>query len=110
FSVAHDHYIQIPANLTLLGKALVTMEGTVEKLDPELSLIKFAEPFGRQLLKERYKPKRMAVNFLHQWTEMGEVLMDVPKNLRDVASMVKKGKLPVEISIAKAEMFLHKLD
>ncbi|HLR52680.1 MAG TPA: ABC transporter, partial [Candidatus Avamphibacillus sp.] len=42
--------------------------------------------------------------------EMGEVLMDVPKNLRDVAAMVKKGKLPVEISISKAEMFLHKLD
>ncbi len=110
FSVAHDHYIQIPANLTLLGKSLATMEGTVEKLDPELSIIKVAEPFGRQMLRERYRPKRMAKDLFHQWTEMGEVLMDMPKNLRDVASIVKKGKLPVEISISKADMFLHKLD
>src|SRR5690625_3761725 len=72
FSVAHDHYIQIPANLTLLGKALATMEGTVEKLDPELSIIKVAEPFGRQMLRERYRPKRMAKDLFHQWTEMGE--------------------------------------
>src|SRR5699024_6637839 len=45
-----------------------------------------------------------------QWTVMGEVLMDVPKNLRDVASIVTKWKLPVEISILKTEMFLLKLE
>lgn len=110
FSVAHAHYIQIPADMTLLGKALITMEGTVEKLDPELSIIKVAEPFGRQLLRERYRPKRLAKNFFHHWSEMGEALTDLPRNLQDIAAMVKKGKLPVEISLAKADMFLHKLD
>jgi ubiquinone biosynthesis protein len=109
-SVAHAHYIQIPANMTLLGKALVTMEGTVERLDPDISIVKVAQPFGRQLLKERYRPKRMAEHLFNQWVEMGGVLTDMPKNLRDIAAMVKKGKLPVEISIAKADMFLHKLD
>src|SRR5699024_649252 len=57
-----------------------------------------------------YRPKRMAKDLFHQWREVGDVLMDVPKNLRDVASMGKQGKLPVEISISQAAMFLHKLD
>src|SRR5699024_12289692 len=52
FSVAHDHYIQIPANLTLLGEALATMEGTVEKLAPDLSIITVAPPLGRQSVRQ----------------------------------------------------------
>ena len=38
FTIAHEHRIQIPTDLTLVGKTLLTMEGMVEKLDPNLSI------------------------------------------------------------------------
>lgn len=110
FSLAHQHYIQIPADLTLLGKALLTMESMVENLDPDLSLMKMAKPFGRKLLIERYHPKRWIGKFLHQSFEAGEALTDVPKNLQQLTSNVKNGKVPVEISVKKADMFLKKMD
>ena len=110
FSIAHQYHIQLPSELTLLGKTLLTMEGIVEKLDPDLSIVKMAEPFGRQLLKERYQPKKLAETFFNQWNEFGEILTDIPQNIKDVTSILKKGKLPVEISIDKAEVFLNKLN
>lgn len=110
FSIAHQYHIQLPSELTLLGKTLLTMEGIVEKLDPDLSIVKMAEPFGRQLLKERYQPKKLAETFFNQWSEFGEILTDIPQNIKDVTSILKKGKLPVEISIDKAEVFLNKLN
>ncbi len=60
FSVAYRHNIQLPTDLTILGKSLLTLEGTVEKLNQEISIIAVAEPFGRQLLMERLNPKNMA--------------------------------------------------
>ena len=110
FSIAHQYHIQLPSELTLLGKTLLTMEGIVEKLDPDLSIVKMAEPFGRQLLKERYQPKKLAETFFNQWSEFSEILTDIPQNIKDVTSILKKGKLPVEISIDKAEVFLNKLN
>lgn len=61
FLVAYRHNIRIPPDLTLLGKTLLTMEGIVVKLDPEISILKVAEPFGRRLLMERYDPKKLLV-------------------------------------------------
>lgn len=110
FSVAQKHRIQIPADLSLMGKSLLTMEGMVAKLDPDLSIVKIAEPFGRQLLKERYRPKKVAEGVFNQWGEYGEILIDLPRQLQELASITKKGKLPLEISVPQAAVFLRKLD
>ncbi|MEN1968033.1 AarF/ABC1/UbiB kinase family protein [Lentibacillus sp. N15] len=110
FSVAQRHYIQIPANLTLLGKTLLTMESMVERLDPDISIMKIAEPFGRKLFKEQYHPKKLAESAFRQWSEYGEIIADIPKNIRELTSIVKRGKLPIEISMDKADLFIKKLN
>ncbi|MBP2257746.1 ubiquinone biosynthesis protein [Virgibacillus campisalis] len=108
--VSHKHQIHIPADLTLLGKTLATLESMVVKLDPEISIIKLAEPFGRQLLFERFRPKNIAENVVNEWSEVSETLADVPETIRDLKTMIKQKKLPIELSFSKAENFLNKLD
>jgi ubiquinone biosynthesis protein len=109
-SVARQHHIFIPTELTLLGKTLMTMEGIVERLDPGLSIIQVAKPFGHLLLKERYRPKRLAENAFDELNEFREALTDIPQTIKDVTAVIRKGKVPIEISVSKAEFFLKKLD
>lgn len=110
FSVAQKHRILIPTDLSLVGKSLLTMEGIVAKLDPDLSIIKIAEPFGRKLLKERYQPKKVAESAFNQGIEYSEILLDLPKQLQELVSLARKGKLPLEISVPQAAIFVRKLD
>lgn len=110
FSVAYQHHIQIPSDLTLLGKTLLTIEGMVEKLDPELSIIKVAEPFGRQLLKERYHPKRLAKQVFNCLVEYGETLAQLPKHVQELSAVVQKGKIHMEIKIPEYDRLLTSLD
>ncbi|MEK5391393.1 AarF/ABC1/UbiB kinase family protein [Margalitia sp. FSL K6-0131] len=110
FSIAFKHHIQIPADLTLLGKTLLTMEGTVEMLDPELSIMNIAEPFGRKLLKERLHPKKVAENAASYLFEYGDILSQLPKHIQELTSTIKKGKLRMEITVPELEQFLKKLD
>ncbi|MED4225252.1 2-polyprenylphenol 6-hydroxylase [Neobacillus cucumis] len=110
FSVAYRHRIQIPTDLTILGKTLLTIEGIVEKLDPDLSIIKVAEPFGKQIVKDRLKPKNVAEKVWNHLFEYSEIMNEFPKTVKDFTSIMKKGKMRVEISTPELDDFLKKLN
>ncbi|GGA32222.1 ABC1 kinase family protein [Paenibacillus physcomitrellae] len=110
FRVAFRHRIMLPSELTLVGKALLTMEGVVTALDPDISVFDIAEPYGLQLLKERVNP----VNVFKQWSDKipdyWDLLTDVPKNIKILSTLVKKGKVQVELTVPELNAFLRRLD
>lgn len=110
FRLAFQHSIRIPADLSLLGKTLLTVEGVVENLDPEFSILDIAEPFGRRLLKERYHPKNVAETVWKQVSDYGELILDFPKHMKEFTSLVKRGRLRMEVGIPELDLFLKKLD
>lgn len=109
-AVAYAHRIQIPADLTILAKALLTMESLLEQLDPEFSIMNAAEPFGKQLLKERYHPKKLALDAWTQLSEYADILTDLPRKLREVTATIQSGKLRTEITIPELQNLLVKMD
>jgi Predicted unusual protein kinase len=110
FRAAFKHSIKIPSDLTLLGKTLLTVEGVVEKLNPDFRIIDVAEPFGRRLAKERLHPKYIAENAWKHVTDYTELLMDFPAYVAEIASLMKRGRLRHEITIPELDLFLKKLD
>jgi ubiquinone biosynthesis protein len=110
FAVAYRHKIMIPTDLTILGKTLLTLEGTVEKLNHEISILAVAEPFGKQLLIDRFKPKNMAEFAWSNFTEYGDILQEFPKTIKDFTAVMKKGKMKIEITTPEMEPVLHKLN
>jgi ubiquinone biosynthesis protein len=110
FDTANRHQIVIPPDLVLLGKALLTIEGVVEKLDPEISIVQLAEPFGKRLLKERLNPKRIAEDVWKEISEYSGILLNFPKQFREVMNVVKQGHMRLEVSVPQLDLFLRKLD
>lgn len=110
FSIAHKHQITIPSDFTLVSKSILTLEGVVERLDPEFDIVKAAEPFGRELILEKYNPKRIAESVFDQIDEYGDVIEDMPEVVRELSNLAKQKKIPIEVSIPKAESFFSKLD
>lgn len=110
FEVAFRHRIRIPSDFTLLAKCLLTLEGIVEKLDPHLSIMDMAEPFGIQLLKERYRPSTIAGRIWHNITDYGDLLVDLPKQLKDLMRDMVRGRVRLEVSVPELDIFLRKLD
>jgi len=110
FTVAFRHQIQIPVDLTILGKTLLTMEGVVERLDPGLSIMKVAEPFGRQLIKERFHPKNIAEKVKNQFNGYEELLEEMPKTLRDITAILKKGRMKIDLTSPELDIFIKRLN
>ncbi|MEW6065138.1 MAG: AarF/ABC1/UbiB kinase family protein [Bacillota bacterium] len=110
FTVAFNHRIRIPPDLTLLGKSLLTLEGSVEKLDPKLSVMDIARPFGYKLLKERYRISSITKTAFEKINEYVEVFLDVPKLLKEMTHNLKDGNIRVEVRIPELGLILKKLD
>ncbi|MFD1335867.1 ABC1 kinase family protein [Oceanobacillus iheyensis] len=110
FRVATTHGIRIPTDLSLVGKSLLTLEGTVERLDPDISIVKIAEPFGKRLLKEKYQPKKVADEVYQQAEDYKDLILDFPDHINHLYKVIRRGKLPLEISVSRVEAFLKKLD
>jgi ubiquinone biosynthesis protein len=110
FTVAFNHRIRIPSDLTLLGKSLLTLEGSVEKLAPELSVMDIARPFGYKLLRERYRFSSITKTAFEKLNEYVDILLDLPKLIKEISHNLKDGNMRVEVRIPEISLILKKLD
>ncbi|MCF8563263.1 AarF/ABC1/UbiB kinase family protein [Alicyclobacillus tolerans] len=110
FIVAYRHRIRIPADLTLVGKTLLTIEGVVENLDPGFRIMDVAEPFGKTLIKEQLRPQRLFSELWDYAENLVEPLYDVPKQLQTLTRMLAGGKFETQIKVQDIERIAGKLD
>jgi ubiquinone biosynthesis protein len=108
--IIYQHQIQVPADLSNLGKTLFLIESIVSDLDPELSILDTIKPFGEKLLRKRYEPKSILQNTWSELVENAHVFSKIPKNLKELTSTVQQGKLHFEMSITEMKDFLQRLD
>lgn len=110
FKVAFRHRIQIPSDLVMLGKSLLSLEGIVEQLDPEISIIDIAEPYGKQLLKERFKPQNVAEKTWNNLKDTMDLAVDLPQQAKEFLRSAQNGKIRFEIVTPELGNFLKKMD
>jgi len=55
-TLLREHAILLPADLTLMFKALISLEGLGRQYDPEFRLVDRVQPFLDRALSERYRP------------------------------------------------------
>ncbi|MEO3946009.1 AarF/ABC1/UbiB kinase family protein [Gorillibacterium sp. CAU 1737] len=110
FQVANKHGVRIPSDLTLLGKTMLTMEGVAASIDPELSIVGLAEPFGRKLLKERLRPSSIRKRAWKSAAEAGRYALQLPREIQQISRLLRTGKLKVDVGLPELETVLRKLD
>ncbi|WAA10891.1 ABC1 kinase family protein [Fervidibacillus albus] len=105
--VSFRHKIRMPKALTLLAKTLITMESIISELGTGLSMVDMAEPFGKELMKDRLKPTNVWKEFEGKLRDAFDTLSDVRKAIKVVS---KKEKLQMEMNVPEIKTFIQKLD
>jgi ubiquinone biosynthesis protein len=93
--------IRLPRNTVLLGKALVTAEGTAKQLDPDFDFIKYSQEKVINILKQQRTPKKMLDEFLKKSNQMSYVLSNLPKESLELIQTIKRGKATLELDDSK---------
>lgn len=110
FGIARKHRLMLPPDLTMLGKTMITLEGIISNLDPSISILEMAEPFGRELMKQRFSGSRLQRKLLGGVADLTESLLELPGQAKQLSALISKGKIKVEIVAPELQNLQRKLD
>jgi len=89
------YHLQIPTDLFMMIKALVTAEGTVQLINPEMDLVTEMRPHLKRLASQRFSPQsiwRGARAFL---LKMAAAPTRFPKRIGDIVEKMEQGRLRI---------------
>jgi len=89
--------IKLNPEYSLLVKATVTVEGIMRRVDPEMDLLKTAQPYARRLILDRYSSRNILQNVFTGAMSLSGFLRDVPQQLDQVLMDLESGTVSVNI-------------
>jgi ubiquinone biosynthesis protein len=95
--IATRFQLRLPPDIFLMLKAISTVEAVGRMLDPEFDMIAKAAPFIEQVLMGRFKPQRVAEDVGDLAARMLKFLHQFPKDLLDLAGLLRQQKLSLQI-------------
>jgi len=104
------YQVRIPPELSLMVKMLMTIESLVVQLDPQLSIVDIAEPYGRKVMMKRYSPKHVAENTLGMMLDYGRLMKQFPRDFENILRLVNEGQLKVNMEHSNLNRLGSKLD
>ena len=109
-AIVREHSIVLPADLTLMFKALITMEGLGRQYDPEFHIIEHLAPLLRQVLRERYRPDELVGRGRSALEEFLNVVGSVPRDIARLTRDARRGKARIDLDIRRLDSFGDQLD
>ncbi len=109
-AVMRDNNLVLPADLTLLFKTLITLEGLGQQLDPEFHMIDQVTPFVERIIQQRYTPQALLARGRKSVREALEVVADLPRDLRNLLRDMRRGRVKIDLDLKRLDHFGHQLD
>jgi len=110
FQVAYEHRVYLPGDLTLLGKTILTMEGTACALDPDFVLVDAVRPFAERLVRERLSPLAAGRQALRGLRQAADLAQAFPRRLDDLWDQLEEGDFTVGIDVRRLSVLISRLN
>ncbi len=98
--------LRIPPDIFLMMKAISTIESIARILDPDFDMVAQASPFIQRVKLERMKPQRIAGDVVDLTSKLVQFLQQFPKDLLDLASLIRRQRLGLQIEHKGLEKML----
>ena len=109
-AILRDHKLILPADLALLIKAYITMDGLGRHLNPEFNTLVFTAPYVRKIMMERYRPEAIVQRGWRNLISVTDLLSSLPKDLRKLLRASRKGAFQVDINVRRLGQYVNYID
>ncbi len=104
------HNLSLKPNFYLMIKALSSIEGVGLMLDPNLELIKLAEPYIKKVKTERLRPHRLTEKIGETSGEYLKLIQEIPEEARGILRQLRAGKMKLGFEHSGLESLSKALD
>lgn len=108
FSICHVYNIALPKGISMLARSLVTIEGTMKVLDPRINIMKIVAQEGTDFLDEDWGV--LARQLMRKGYGSLSHTLELPVQVSDVLSMMRRGKLKVNLDLLGSEVPIANFD
>lgn len=108
FTICHEYGIALPKGISMLARSLVTFEGTIEVLDPSTNAMKIISTQKASLLSSDWG--RDLQHVLTRLQADADHMLNMPVQLSDILSMVRRGQLKVNLDLQGADSTIANFD
>lgn len=109
-ALLREHSIVLPTDLTLMFKALATLEGLGRQYDPEFRLVSHLEPFLERTLAERNRPESLVRRGRQGVSQLVNLMGTIPRDLSRLFKDARRGKMRVDLDLKRLDEFGRRLD
>lgn len=108
-SLSYQKGLRLPAELTLLAKALFNLDGTTRALDPMFSPIEAIRDYSNQLATERAKRDFSPRRLMQMATEGTDFLAALPGRLEIITQRLATGNFETRVEVPQMAVLLDGL-
>ena len=109
-ALVRENSLVLPADLTLLFKALITLEGLGQQLDPEFQMVEHITPFVQDVITARYQPGALIKRGQKSLKEAFEVVAGLPRDLSKLMRQARRGRLRIDLDLKRLDQFGQQLN
>ncbi len=106
-SIVRENDLILPADVAMLIKVFVTLEGLGRRLDPEFNLDDHLAPVARRMMRRLSSPRRVITT---NWKYFRRVLIALPRDLRRIVTRARRGGFKIELDLKRLEDFGYQLE
>jgi ubiquinone biosynthesis protein len=104
-ALIRDNQLVLPADLTMLFKALITLEGMGRQIDPEFDIVSQMGPFLIKATIERNRPEALLARAQRNLTGLMSVANAFPQDLRRFMRRLRTGTVKVSVDMSDLARF-----
>ncbi|MCA9263833.1 MAG: AarF/ABC1/UbiB kinase family protein [Planctomycetales bacterium] len=93
----YRYRIQMPPQVSMLLKTLITLEGTSKRLNPDFTIMEVMKPFQRRAILRRLSPTRRIRKIRRVYMELEHLAGVLPRRLMDILEQIQTGRFDVHL-------------
>ncbi len=109
-SIMRENQLTVPPDLTMLFKALITLEGLGRQLDPDFQIVNHLTPFVKKVIVDRYMPANLLKRGKRGLGHLINAVTGLPGDVSQVLREAARGRLKLNLDLQRLDHFGHQLD
>ncbi len=105
-----DFKLQLPPEMIIMVKALITADGSARMADPDLNVIEEVSDHVHRVSRERYHPAVIWRKFKNTFSNFVYLQSELPSQLHQIVKNIERGEFSVIFKLEKLEELVETLE
>lgn len=102
--------LKVPPHFFLLARSMVTIEGLIRNLDPEIDMLEIARPYLISAIAKKLNPFKLGMKVLNGLYEIANYMEEFPDDLKNAVRKINTGKINVSLNHQGIDPLVHTLN